>query len=119
MDVLIALSVPLLIVIVITQFIFTERGVNQAQDKAIKELQEGDMECGGHSCAVIGNIFGHHLLGTKDGWSVFDESGNLVVCAPIAKMSLIHRWKQKKLEKMADMYYENQCLSFSATMRQP
>ena len=116
MDVLITVSIGFLLFVVITQLFVTEIGVSQAQDKAIKALQEENMECGGHSCAVIGDVFGYGLLGTEDGWSIFDENG-LVVCAPVAKMSLIHRWKQKKLERMADMYYEDHCLSFELTAR--
>ena len=118
MDVLITVSIGFLLFVVITQLFVTERGVSQAQDKAIKALQEGNMECSDYVCPFIGDLDGFHLL-RINGWSIFDENGHLVVCAPIAKMSLIHRWKQKKLERMADMYYENQCLSFSATMRQP
>ena len=115
MDVLITVSIGFLLFVVITQLFVTEKGVSQAQDKAIEALQEGNMECGGRVRPLIGDLDGFHLL-RINGWSVFDENG-LVVCAPVAKMSLIHRWKQKKLERMADMYYENHCLSFTATMR--
>ena len=117
MDVLIGIGIIIFIYIVLSQIVYTEKGVSEAQDKAIKALQEGNMECSDYVCPFIGDLDGFHLLRTESGWSVFDGLGNLVVCAPVAKMSLIHRWKQKKLEKMADMYYEDHCLSFSATMR--
>lgn len=74
---------------------------SEHQSAAIEMLE-------GNPCVlgrVIGDLGKTHVFRTEEGWTVFNGP-EVFVLPEFAKKSLIHRWKQKKLECLAEQIYK-------------